>query len=672
MDEATRYIDEALFGKDWTRNLSSAEGLDERQEQMKRIRNLPICLLALDASKVTDVFVAGLNTVTESLPDLSPATVATEQGASSQFKQGLGDEALTELAAVVGKLDVVFNKLKVPLHLLFPFLVALCKQDETTVRERAVLSLHHLAPQCSGEQIASHLAAAVLTMAHSSQVGPPNFSPANVSSCSLLAPVYKIMHAKCPTLAIKIEVNGVELSGMPKILEEIIVAYRDLFNNSDYMVRSALASSLEKAVEAFGDKFASFEEQLNSFVDPNPPERSAGGPSGGGESVRVRALKCAGKIFSVLQFNPKAGLGKLYLDAQKDTSWRVRIAVAESLGAVAHSISLKRSEANAKEDASAHDSLKEAFLTLLSDNESEVKTRAATQIALVAEKLGADWAHERLANALWEMVHPEEAPMRVELAGTLMELAKPLGLQRSKAFFMDKGVLKELLEDNTNNLRLVVMEKLDAFLDVMEDNKEVVADIHEKIHELCTYSCWRVRWAAMRIYPTIAKMVSVEELMAKYSTNFLKLAVDNCDLIRTDWVDVVSEMAGEYQKKGETYLKNVPGSPMHILFDKTSGNSTHKSYQQRGVVLDAAAKWVDIMDPTDITTIFLPEFQTMLGDKVPNLRLQAGRRAGDLLANPKVGTKAKELLGELIKDMVSDGDKDVAECMAALAQKYFP
>jgi len=365
-------------------------------------------------------------------------------------------------------------------------------------------------------------------------------------------------------------------------------------------------------------------------------------------------------------------LGKLYLDAQKDTSWRVRIAVAESLGAVAHSISLKRSEANAKEDASAHDSLKEAFLTLLSDNESEVKTRAATQIALVAEKLGADWAHERLANALWEMVHPEEAPMRVELAGTLMELAKPLGLQRSKAFFMDKGVLKELLEDNTNNLRLVVMEKLDAFLDVMEDNKEVVADIHEKIHELCTYSCWRVRWAAMRIYPTIAKMVSVEELMAKYSTNFLKLAVDNCDLIRTDWVDVVSEMAGEYQKKGETYLKNVPGSPMHILFDKTSGNSTHKSYQQRGVVLDAAAKWVDIMDPTDITTIFLPEFQTMLGDKVPNLRLQAGRRAGDLLANPKVGTKAKELLGELIKDMQSDGDKDVAECMAALAQKYFP
>jgi len=599
-------------------------------EQLVLIKRLPIYLLALDAETVKKDFVDDiLKTLASELrkvPDKSTY-------------MPLQDETAAELAQVLGKMDEIFKKYKIPLHSLFDLLVVLCSIDETTVRDEAVASLRKLAGLSPPQDVAQYLAAAVIKMADGSgeirsEAEIKAFCPARVSSCHLLAPTYKILRGgtkmdnfRPPT----VDVNG-EAMDVPQMMGLMVQLFQNLLagrdatatkgpGNSDQspQTKRTAARNLSEAVDAFGEQL-----DLEGFLTAEYKEIIEREQ----EAIRVNALTCAGMVFTIVPFSSAAG--SLYLDCLKDKSWRVRVAAVESLGQVAVSLKAKDPSTFASEYLPA---LQTCFLKLMDDPEEEVKNKTAARVAEVAHVLEPQWVQDKLMDMLIERVRDENAILRVDLAGTIMELAAPLGATRARKIFMgpnpkidEESLLACLLADQNTNLRLMVIDKLAAFLIVLNESPDERASV-DKIHgsvisELAGDKNWRVRWSAMKLYPDVAETVDMATMMTPdFSGNFLKMSVDNCAAARVDWVVTCGSIARVYANKGKRYLRNQSGSPVRTVLDDNVGA---KAYQFRAVVLDAAKEWCDLMETADATEFFdqLP-MMDYLADRVPNLRLHA-------------------------------------------------
>lgn len=178
------------------------------------------------------------------------------------------DEVQVSIAEVLGSFTEFVGS-PADAHCLFPPLEALCRVEESTVRDMAVTSINQIAKGLEKAQLQQHLAPLVLRLAKSSDWFTPR-----VSACGLFAAAYKAC-ADAP--------QGVELRD---------VFCKDLCADDSPMVRRAAASRLADMAEALQtsaviEARSSEGGLLSHFIRLLSDEQ---------ESVRVNALKGTAEI----------------------------------------------------------------------------------------------------------------------------------------------------------------------------------------------------------------------------------------------------------------------------------------------------------------------------------------------------------------------------------------
>ena len=343
-------------------------------------------------------------------------------------------------------------------HLLDP-LVSLCTIDETTVRTQAVDAINTLGKKLSPEQIFNHLAPKVLGLFENADWFTPR-----VSACGLVATAYTGCKGCKKDAQTSYTSGDKERTWKAEDLaRELAEAYRKQFTDTEPMVRRSAALKLAEAATSFGDETTKAElvDVFSRLIEEQEQE-----------SIRVNALKSAATIFRVASLTDSEA-GNKYLNCANDKSWRVRVAVSESLPAVAYSRKMS-------EQPQELEACQNTFLQLLGDSEAEVRHATAAQSAAAASVLGAQFAVAELVPAVQALVTDDGVTNRVDLAGVLLEMAGPIGMPLAKNVFLapqaagsgssdqaDLSLLQSLMNDPNTNLRLAVISKLTALIDVL-------------------------------------------------------------------------------------------------------------------------------------------------------------------------------------------------------------
>jgi len=541
-------------------------------------------------------------------------------------KDSLGDEVLTAIAEVLGGFEDFVGGPK-EAHCLLKPLELLCQVDETTVRNQAVLAINQLAKQLTADQLFTHLVPLVVNLNYKSL----DWFPPRISACGLVATAYSACVGCSTALTIDMR-ESVESPGewapaeaASKLVEMFKAQCKD-----EPMVRRTAATTMKDVAEAFGDAVTKDEivELWCKLVESSEQD-----------SIRVNALKSAPAIFKVVPLVGISPAGDQYREkCAKDMSWRVRVAVAESLPGVTQA--LKSSSLGADPKAESLKAAREIFAGLLDDKEAEVRHETAAQAAAAATVLPKAWAAEELFPKVVGLVLDENVANRVALAGVLVEMSEPLGADITKQKFLGANdelaaygaapgasLLQHLLsaETSTTNLRLQVIAKLTVINDVIGIKQG--APLFALMSELLDDKNWRVRHATMQLLPQLAREMGAADFSRAFS--WAALGGDNCALIRTDWVKCCAEVAA-VEGFGARWVEE------HVL-PKLLELSDSKNYQLKAVLLSAMdadfAKMLKAHNSAThghqiVESLLLQKAIAMCSDKVPNLALQAVAAVG--------------------------------------------
>jgi serine/threonine-protein phosphatase 2A regulatory subunit A len=484
--------------------------------------------------------------------DLIPFILELCEETKVEPPRRLVDEVLTSLAEMLGSMDEFVGAKNA--HILFKPLTILCSVDETTVRQQAVDSINKLSAALSPAQVAEHLGGEVIKLMENTDWFTPR-----VSGVGLVATTYaKVAEASLKSVPITRFSGESQTMSSEEMARELAECFRKCcVDTLEPMVRRTAALKLQEAAKAFGP--ARIREDLVPVYMRLIEDTEQ-------ESIRVNALKSSPAIFTVASLSGE--VGEAFLACVNDKSWRVRVAVAEALSSV--SLSVAKGDKGAWEGGDLK-TAQSAFTSLLTDHEAEVRLATAAQIAAATSILTAEWARTSILPVLKELV-------------------------------MDENVANR------------VITKLDGLVEVLgiENAEPVIADIHA----LCEDKNWRVRWAAIWLFPDLAHRMSIGDFKKQTEANggFHKCAYDNCALIRTDYVNICMAIA-ELPGKGElvTTFVNI-----------VKACADQKPYQHRAVLLLGASNFIKHSSATDlVVSELLPSAKVMLEDRVPNLRLLA-------------------------------------------------
>jgi len=536
--------------------------------------------------------------------------------------QSLGDEVLTAIAEVLGGFEDFVGGPK-EAHCLLKPLDLLCKVDESTVRNQAVLAINTVATKLTADQLFINLVPKVFCLTTKDWFTP------RVSACGLVATAYKACVECSSSLSIDMSDSGHERAQesqtwAPNMAAEQLIETFKKQCADEPMVRGTAAIKMADVAEAFGPEVVtSYLVEIWCTLVEKPME----------DSTRVNALKSAPAIFNVVALLDTVAGEKFTVCAQ-DTSWRVRVAVAESLPGVAHSLKQSSDEPTASLKAAA-----DIFLSLTKDKEGEVRQATAAQAAAAAQVLSTEWASTELFPKVMELVLDENTINRVALAGVLIEMSEPLGPTITKEKFLghsDLGMslLQHLLQKENSNLRLMVISKLMSVVSVIGIKQ--AWSIFELMCQLLEDKNWRVRHATMQLLPGLALEMGREDFDRTFA--WMYLGSDNCALIRTDWVQCCVDVA-QVAGFGAGWVEE------HVL-PKLLESVDMKNYQMKAVLLTAMtvsdAALSKMLGNQIIESQLLPKAITMCSDNVPNLALQAAEAVGAVAINEAVTTAVIE------------------------------
>jgi len=534
----------------------------------------------------------------------------------------------------------------------------LCSIDETTVRQQAVESINLLSKSLSPDQILEHLAPRVLELFEVNEWFTPR-----VSACALTANAYR----GC------LRASGKYVNDKPSemLAKELLDSFVKQCGDYEPMVRRTVALKLGGVVKEFSAD-AEYSHSQGALLD----EYKKLVQTDEQESIRCNALTSAPEVFARVSLDvPEsgcagAGAGSRYKECVHDKSWRVRVALARTLCEVANRCRTSRG-------SDAEPELKVArqmFISLMEDPEAEVRNASAGNAAAAAAVLGADFAVDHLVPRLTKLVLDETVSNRVDLAGVLLEMAKPLGSAFARAVYLDadetgSGLVKRMLNEvEPTNLRIAIIGKLAALIDVLGI---VESDLLLKtIYELCDDKNWRVRHAALTLLPEIAKQMPKADFNATFipkenpkESSILARAHDNCALIRLDWVRTFASVGESY---GSEWLLQQIIPAVRSLEPPTpslkSADQSNDNYQLRAVVLHAFTELGALLKDTAILEeFFLPAALKMAEDKVVNLRILAAQCLGAVYRASWLGEPHSNKVKNKLEQMIDDKDIDVVE-----------
>lgn len=520
-------------------------------------------------------------------------------------------------------------------------LESLCTVEETVIRDRAVESLRRLSAQVTA---ISDTDARTLHVDHIfpllQRLGAGDWFTSRISACSLCSLLYERLPAECDELR-----------------AEVLSLYKTLSRDETPMVRRAAASNIAKVARALHEVSPPHvtEELLSVFGAFVSDDQ---------DSVRLLAVEHAAAFASLIS-NPRPGdsadtvmssdpNGSVQANEKKeqtqvegkpptqekndasalndsatslhgvdqivdmikefaqDKSWRVRYMLADQLGRLCDALGPEATRSD----------LLPAYLTVLKDNESEVRTAAAFKIAEVVQRIvalptkpgetaGLDHAVFDIMPLVEQLVTDTSQHVRAALASNLIDLPPVLGAEVTINHMVE--FVLALLKDEYPEVRLNVIGRLDK-VSLMMSPEKLSEELLPVITDLAEDKNWRVRLAIIDHVPRLAKQLGKDFFEVNKKLREL------CISWLGDCVYSIREAAIK-NLKALTEIFGLDWAKEHIVPQVLQMYDRSTNYLLRMTSLHAIGILAEVVNTETVEESFLPIVTERASrDPVPNVR----------------------------------------------------
>lgn len=630
--------------------MSGPEPLDFLQKELAS-DDVEKCVKAMARLRTISLAMGVERTRADLIPYLSKAV---DNSLNFDDKPALCDEVQLYVAEVLGGF-VEFVGGAQHAHCLLEPLLALCRADESTVRDMAVKSINFIGETLTYAQLKEHLFPALNKL---TEPGDGWFPP-KVSACGLC----KLYYSKVAPFSASER-------------QEVMDIFKKLANEESPMICRAAASKLAGLAEVLEkDDLQSLAEdakQLKAWLDV--PD----------EIARKNAVNAIPAICSrAVQLNIAEPVTKAALDAysdrllagdrDKEKSWKVRKACAEKIADLAEAC---------KSVPSTREKLQECYLALATnDRENEVKIEAALKADRVAAALGASFAAEQIFPIVKGLFDKPDTLQRVELAGVLAKLVASLDKEKAEELVLPTvEVLLETQADSLN-VRLALVGQFELIIDVM--GLEINSTVWKLIQKLVTDDKWRMRHAIMMLLPKLAEVLGTGVMEVFGGQHVVKEFLGSgYALIREDFAEMLPTLT---HMLGVAWWKEVMQPILMECVDESSsfdikshdGQKAANLPQRQSVVLTVVDSMRGSGEGQDLDLDqlqmepLLQKASKFYESKSPNLRIKTVEVFGSYASGGgSFNDKKRELARTIIEGaLTTDDDIDVRQAASAAKEK---
>jgi serine/threonine-protein phosphatase 2A regulatory subunit A len=473
-------------------------------------------------------------------------------------------------------------------------LESLATVEESVVRDRAVQSMISVSKEMSDSSIQENFLSLLKSLAQK------DWFTSRIAACALFAATYPRVSAGSKS----------ELRGM----------FGDLCRDDTPMVRRAAASNMGDFVSVAESEYVK-SELIPLFASLSEDEQ---------DSVRLLVVPIGIAIAkSVSADVAKQAVVPVCLTLAQDKAWRVRWSVANSFSALMEALK-----------AGSDPKMIEAFLSLLKDNEAEVRGAAAQNLAKVAKLCPPSSVLPTFGRVIEDLASDANEHVREALASVIMALAPVVGKDQTMQQLLSSFI--QLLRDENPQVRLAIVAQIGTADGVITIDAISTA-LLPAIIDLANDKNWRVRAQIITHIPILAKQMQVVYFEQNLLDLCLKWLSDRVFSIREAATKNLTSLTDVYGKEW-TKSKIVP----RIIDLK---NNAH--YLYRLTAVRAAEVLIPSLDKDASFGTLLPLILSLASDNVPNVRFGVAKALERLKIEDPTGS-ARACLSALAKD--KDGD----------------
>eukprot|EP00922_Rhytidocystis_sp_ex-Travisia-forbesii_P050392 GHVS01074920.1.p1 GENE.GHVS01074920.1~~GHVS01074920.1.p1 ORF type:complete len:646 (-),score=134.34 GHVS01074920.1:181-2118(-) len=546
-----------------------------------------------------------------------------------------------KLYDLVGGVDFV--------HLLVDPLEALAKQEETVVRDQAVISLATLVERSCKDSSSNSFASTqggllqnIFLPLLQRLSKKEKWFTCRVSACALLPAVYAF-------------------AAEPQ-QEEIRNIYFMLAHDDTPMVKRAAAASTQELFKVV-DKSKIIDSLMTSLQYLWQDETQ--------DCLRVNLLnglsvfadKCSAE-------DNKSITVSMLLAAAEDKSWRVRLQLAKLFDQFAVAVG----------SAVVVNQLWPSFRNLLKDTEQDVRLHATKSIEKVVGVLSSQQVATLVVPSLELLAKDPVHSVRAEVACVVVTLCHVMGSELAEKHLM--LMLSELLRDEQFEVKLNLLSRSGEICSVAGPLSSVILNAMQSLVEDVQ---WRIRLAVVNLIPVLANAFGVRAFESRLQSVFLLTLTDNVNAVRDSTINTIETLAKSFGSEWtmlafspkilEIYetsiISSTAGGPLKnsSAAIKSGGggsgggtlqpNEKPKSYMTRITILNAIPKLASVMSSKEVEQLLLPTVITAFRDEVPNVRFSGAQIAAWLCSHGMLeGTVVQQQISSVLLQLIEE-DKDI-------------
>merc|ERR1712226_1391177 len=288
-----------------------------------------------------------------------------------------------------------------------------------------------------------------------------------------------------------------------------------------------------------------------------------------------------------------------------------------------------------------------SLVTLLKDNEQEVRTEAvkAIEACLVVKppQINSDQFHTHFFPQFDQLRVDPAQPVRAALAaliGPVTQLVERDMIQKELL-----SLICDLMKDESHHVRLSIVSHVGLISEVL-GLESLVQHLLLTIQNLIVDNHWRIRQSVVEQVPKLAQLFGVEMFQAQLETLFLSSLRDSVHAVRQAAV-------GQFREITETF--GASWTVDHLLPKLLAEYSQVTGYAARITTLHVLPQVSLVMSPEQVSQCIFPVLIKATKDPVPNVRFIACSTIKLMLENKKLGAAIRPTLEEL----QTDSDIDV-------------
>lgn len=536
----------------------------------------------------------------KTVSDLVPALKAAIQ--EERFSND--EEFLFTLAKQFATLaEYVGNEQKI----LIEPLEALASQEETVIRDQAVLSLC-IVVEKRPDLVTDYLVPTLKRLSTKT-----DFFTARVSACSLFPCAYK--HTT------------------PEHKFDLRKAYATICQDDTPMVRRAAAHKMRDLISVC-QKQEVLDDLIGVYKTLSQEDTQ--------DTIRVACVHTT--LVLAKMFNPeenKMHTQSVIQDATQDRSWRVRLTVAKNFDGLCDSFG----------PVLTAEFLLGCIVDLMKDQEHEVRKEAVKSIEnclKISNPITTQQLCERIIPQFQNTVTDTMQQVRAALASVIGPVAT--AVQRDVTQRTLLPMISDLMKDEYHDVRLNIVQQSGTICDVLGVDGLIHSLLHS-IQSLIMDNHWRIRQSVVEQVPKLAKLFGVEMYQSKLEALFLSSLRDSVHDVRRTAIERLEEIAKLFGKQWT----------MDRLFPKiTEQYSQSAGYANRVTTLQVLPKLSGVMEAEQVSAQIVPMIIKAMKDGVPNVRFCALKMLITLSQDKKITQSAyTSQIKPLIHELQQDSDVDV-------------